>query len=305
MDKEAIDAVCACYLHAPHELTIVIEPQSAHRLNLCRAWNIQPGQRILDIGCGQGDATVALAYLVGPTGHVTGIDPAPPGYGAPQTLGQAWAYTLGSALGERISFRQAEAPAFLATEEGREEFDVATLSHSLWYFQSREKVEELFVALAASRVKQVCIAEFTGQARTDAQVPHRLAVLVQRRIHRLSKPHQNAVDALNMREALDPAELLDIAARAGWRVRDRGVVEAAPGLLDGHWEVQAVTGPRFANRVREAELSPEDEGQLLGAVAEIGEFVERLEVPGELRERGAKVIAMDVTWAVLERQHHT
>ena len=35
---------------------------------------VQPGETVLDIGCGTGATTLALAAAVGPTGHVTGLD---------------------------------------------------------------------------------------------------------------------------------------------------------------------------------------------------------------------------------------
>jgi SAM-dependent methyltransferase len=35
----------------------------------------QPGQRLIDVGCGSGEVTHLLAGCVGPTGSVTGIDP--------------------------------------------------------------------------------------------------------------------------------------------------------------------------------------------------------------------------------------
>ena len=35
---------------------------------------LHPGMRCLDLGCGGGDVTLELARLIGPDGHVTGID---------------------------------------------------------------------------------------------------------------------------------------------------------------------------------------------------------------------------------------
>lgn len=45
---------------------------SAH--DLWRLANIEPGRRVLDVGCGPGHASMDLAMLVGTTGSVVGID---------------------------------------------------------------------------------------------------------------------------------------------------------------------------------------------------------------------------------------
>jgi arsenite methyltransferase len=44
---------------------------------LVQALAIQPGERVLDVGCGTGLLAEYMASQVGPTGHVLGIDPLP------------------------------------------------------------------------------------------------------------------------------------------------------------------------------------------------------------------------------------
>jgi predicted methyltransferase len=51
------------------------------RIDLVVFWDIQAGQCVLEIGCGQGECTAVLASAVGETGSVTALDPAPPEYG--------------------------------------------------------------------------------------------------------------------------------------------------------------------------------------------------------------------------------
>lgn len=55
--------------------------QMEHRVDLVQYWDIQPGSRVLEIGCGQGDTTTVLADAVGEHGHVDAIDPGSPDYG--------------------------------------------------------------------------------------------------------------------------------------------------------------------------------------------------------------------------------
>jgi predicted methyltransferase len=55
--------------------------QMTERVQLVRSWGIQPGESVLEVGCGQGDTTIALAVAVGAEGRVVAVDPANPDYG--------------------------------------------------------------------------------------------------------------------------------------------------------------------------------------------------------------------------------
>lgn len=55
--------------------------QMDHRLALLSFWSIKPGSRVLELGCGQGECTVALADAVGSEGFVDAVDPGSPDYG--------------------------------------------------------------------------------------------------------------------------------------------------------------------------------------------------------------------------------
>lgn len=55
--------------------------QTEHRINLIKSWDITVGEHILELGCGQGDCTAALATAVGEEGKVVAVDPASLNYG--------------------------------------------------------------------------------------------------------------------------------------------------------------------------------------------------------------------------------
>ena len=78
-------AIASVYSIAPNS-TAGDRGQIQHRIDLIEIWEIQPGERVLEIGCGQGDCTVTLAHAVGEGGHVTAVDPAPLDYGRFSTI---------------------------------------------------------------------------------------------------------------------------------------------------------------------------------------------------------------------------
>jgi hypothetical protein len=68
----------ACLLYATSDLDDENQLASIeHRQQLTQAWGIPPGATVLEIGPGQGDLTVVLADVVGPTGRVVAVDNAP------------------------------------------------------------------------------------------------------------------------------------------------------------------------------------------------------------------------------------
>ena len=71
--------------------------------NMLRLLQVEPGQRVLDVGAGSGWTTALLAHLTGPAGEVVGVELEPrlASWGADnvRAAGRAWAHVQPAARG--------------------------------------------------------------------------------------------------------------------------------------------------------------------------------------------------------------
>ena len=89
----------------------------------------QPGERILELGCGTGDALVALARAVGGTGHLTGLDL------SPGMLGEASARLRRAGLAERAELLAGDACSIPSADAS---FDAVLMAFTLDLFDTPE-----------------------------------------------------------------------------------------------------------------------------------------------------------------------
>lgn len=199
--------------------------QLQHRLELVQAFDIQEGMRILEIGCGQGDTTVALADAVGETGFVVAVDIASRDYGAPSTLGEATDLIKKSILGERISFHfEMDIDRLKLTEP----FDAAVLSHCSWYFKQPKDLLHCFKLLRNS-TKRICFAEWDLDFTDLSQRSHFCAATIQALYSNFISNEGNIQNLFNK------VQVQKLLEQAGFAIENQLVIEAAY-LQDAIWE---------------------------------------------------------------------
>ncbi|KAI0441119.1 SAM-dependent methyltransferase [Xylaria telfairii] len=229
--------------HAPGHPDLEVA-QAAHRIRMVNHWGLEPGTRVLELGCGQGSATAVLAEAV-ESGHVDAVDPAEPDYGAPFTLAQAQQHISASPVGRRITWHRATPQQFLLSAPGRV-WDVAVLAHCIWYLASERELEDILAALHG-RVRRLCVAEYALHATHKAALPHVLAVLA-----RGALESYKAESTENVRSPLSPSAIKSAARRSRWECTRETTLVPEPGLLDGSWEAGTVMGHHFLPEVEKA-----------------------------------------------------
>lgn len=215
-------------LHTSHpEIQIA---QTYYRMQLVEGWQIPPGARVLEIGCGQGEMTVALAHAVGDSGRVTAVDIAPTDYGTPISLGQSADHLQNMPLGQRIEFHfQCDVmdPAIAFREN---EFDYVVLAHCSWYFPSLDHLRRLLLRVRPW-ARRLCFAEWDLEPRTLDQIAHLLAVLIQGQV---AAYHLDS--ASNVLTPFSRTRLTPLLQETGWNVSTESTPDTAQ-LQDGEWEI--------------------------------------------------------------------
>lgn len=201
--------------------------QTAHRMEIAERFNLKEGERILEIGCGQGDMTAVLASIVGPSGCVHAVDIASPDYGAPFTLKEAMDHLCASPLGRSIHV-QFETDVLDDAFHGT--YDAVVLTHSLFYFKSSDQLLEV-LEKAARLSNKICVAEWDISPLEPGQMAHSLAILIQ-------SIYTQYVDTEgNIQTVFSLEDVVSLLQKAGWGQHSVSKIES-PELEDGKWEIQ-------------------------------------------------------------------
>jgi len=216
--------------------SLSLQSQMEHRKMLARHWNITPGSRVLEIGCGQGDCTIILADAVGKNGHVDAIDPGAPDYGSPWTLSEAQSHISSTALGPRIQFHHADAPSYLSTYTGPS-YDSIVLCHSLWYFASPSILTTIITSILQNpKTKSaiLCMAEWSLRASTPESQPHVITALLLCAM----EARRNSEGHGNIRTVMSPEQICGVVrSTGGFTLLNQTIEKTNEGMQDGFWEV--------------------------------------------------------------------
>lgn len=230
MNKNISIEELAHYISPTGKLSDIQAVQTQHRLHLAEFWGIHAGEKVLEIGCGQGDTTAVLAYLTGNTGSVHAVDIASPDYGAPETLGEAVAKLQQSPIGEHITVSFDTDILDPEVDFPENSFDTIVFSHSSWYVASQETLLEMFTKLNKWG-KRLVFAEWDTRVTESHQLPHFLAALLQAQY----ESFRYTTEA-NIRTLITPEDSLMLAEKAGWRITKEATIPSKQ-LQDGEWEV--------------------------------------------------------------------
>jgi len=233
----------------------IYKAQSEHRLKLIDFWGIKEGDKVLEIGCGQGDTTVALAVMVGENGFVHGLDIADEDYGSPETIGKARKRILNSDVGKRIKMSFG---CDLLNDDiifDDDEFDVVVLSHCLWYFPDYEILEKILKKVK-KYAKRVCIAEWNPLITNTNQLYHLHAAQIQSAVESFIENSDS-----NIQTMFYPNDIKTAVVSAGFKISDTSSIYS-DDVYDAKWEVD-MTLSAYPKKINRNENIPDRLKELL------------------------------------------
>lgn len=203
--------------------------QTEHRMRLVDTWDIQAGDKVLEIGCGQGDTTAVLAYHVGEQGRVHGVDIAPKTYGSPVTIGQSIEYLQATDIGKRVVVDfETDILKDNVTTQGH--YDAVVLSNCSWYFSSHEQLLGVLKKLKQYGDK-LCFSEYDMRISDMKQYAHFLAIMIQSQWEVCKESSLS-----NIRTLTSYADMIRLMELAGWQVQKQSTVHAKD-MDDAKWEI--------------------------------------------------------------------
>lgn len=261
-----IEKILSTMLLDPNNLSIQTL-QTRHRLNLAAFWDIKPNQRILEIGCGQGDTTAVLAELVGENGQVVALDIASGDYGSPYTLAQSLDTLTSSPVGSRIGVHLQTDFLSDAVEFPAKHFDKVIVAHSSWYFENRDVLARI-VEKSRRVAKQFCYAEWDTRVTSVSQMAHFYAVHIQNQ-YNLFAHH----DDCNIRTLITRDDLAALMLAQGIPpVAEQAFAQHQ--LQDGKWEVSHVLHHLKQVIANSAELNTKTKAFFQSQIAELQHYAD-------------------------------
>ena len=258
----------------------VAEKRIEHRLRLIDFWKIYFGSRILEIGCGQGETTAALAYTVGDSGFVYAVDLANEDYGSPENLGTARERLMSSHIGDRINIDLGVNILDPSFDFETNSFGYVVLSHCLWYLSSQEELRDILFKVR-KWAPRICIAEWDPRVDSIGRYKHFMAADIQAicECYHIS-------DHFNIKTMFYPHELENALCSTGWDITNSGSIDAYD-VHDVLWELDIVKD-MFPRKISEhKQMPPKLKRLLLSQIYSLGdaEAAEPLSVFAATAER--------------------